>query len=341
VASLLLFRPREVPAFLEGAGSSLPAERKRLAIALHHLVLGADAEARRLAEDLASGDSVRAEEAQYLRQALASPETAAGSDPAASPMVLAAELARLARRADEHLAAGRHREAALAYGELLLGALDAPFKAERESLQAWSDSLARAETGYRWNAKADWPAVPVKVEPGDSLISVRKRALDGHPDLLVCTGQISRANGIGGMIHPGDVLKVPTAHANVLVDLDSHWALYRLDAEVVAAWEIGVGKPGSETPPGEYRVGEKTEEPMWFRAGHAPVPFGDPENPLGTRWIAWMLLDGKKSSLGFHGTSEPTSIGEDQSQGCVRMRKAAIEELYEILPRGAVILVRP
>lgn len=208
-------------------------------------------------------------------------------------------------------------------------------------MQSWSEDLMRAQAGYRWNPKADWPSIAVKVEPGDSLISVRKRAVEAHADLLVCTGEIARANRLHGeTIHPGDVLKIPTAHANVLVDLDTHWLLYRMDGEVVAAWEIGIGKPGNDTTPGEYRTGEKSKEPMWFRPGQPPVPFGDPENPLGTRWIAWQLLDGRNSSLGFHGTSDPGSIGDDRSQGCIRMRKEAIEELYEILPRGAVIRVR-
>lgn len=342
VAGLILQRPREIPGFLEGLGRALPPDRKQLALALHHLVLGSEAEVRRIANELEAGDTVRIEEVEFLRGALTSsaprPEAAHAGG---SPMLVAASLARLAHAAEEHLAAGRSREAAFAYGEVLVGVLDAPWKTEREFLKACSDGLARAQGGYRWNPRADWSSLAVKVEPGDSLISVRKRAVEGHPDLLVCTGEIARANGLQGeTIHPGDVLKIPTAHPNVLVDLDSHWALYRMDAEVVAGWEIGIGKPGSETPPGEYRTGEKSKEPMWFRAGHPPVPFGDPENPLGTRWIAWQFLDGRNSGLGFHGTRDPGSIGDDQSQGCVRMRKEAIENLYEILPRGAVIRVR-
>src|SRR5262245_8272292 len=52
VARLILERPREVPGFLQNAGDALPPERKRLALALHHLVLGGLAESRRLTEDL-------------------------------------------------------------------------------------------------------------------------------------------------------------------------------------------------------------------------------------------------------------------------------------------------
>src|SRR5260221_14564735 len=48
----------------------------------------------------------------------------------------------------------------------------------------------------------------------------------------------------------------------------------------------------------------------WFRAGQPPVPAGDPRNPLGTRWVAWLTADGEKTHLGFHGTRDPDSIGQ-------------------------------
>ncbi len=342
-ASVLFHRTKELPAFLEGPGRALPKGRKDLALALHRMLLGPIEEGRRMAEELEGADGVRVSEATFVKQGLAANATPASSPARGeSPLLLAATLARTAADAEAALAAGKSREAALAFGQLLLGEVQAPWKAERESLNAWSDALAKAQTGYRWNPAGGWPSVDVKVEGGDSLISVRKRALKDHPELLICTGQIERANAIHGeTIHPGQTLKIPMSRANVLVDLDAHWALYRLGSEVVCAWEVGVGKPGSETPPGEYVVGEKTKEPPWFRPGHPPVPYGDPENPLGSRWIAWMRPEGGATSLGFHGTKDPASIGEDQSQGCVRMRQPAIEELFEILPKGATVTVQP
>lgn len=343
MASVLLHHTQDLPAYVEGPGKSLPSGRRELALALHKWIVGPVDEARRMAEGLESRDGVLVAESTFLKQALSSgaapvPASARGE----SPLVLAATLARTAREGQAALAAGKNREAALAFGDLLLGEVSAPWKAERESLSSWSDALARAQAGYRWSPEGGWNSIELKVEPGDSLISVRKRAIKEHAELLVCTGQIARANGLHGeTIHPGQSLKIPMSRANVLVDLDAHWALYRLGPEVVAAWEIGVGKPGSETPPGEYIAGEKTKEPPWFRPGHPPVPYGDPENPLGTRWIAWQKADGTNTGLGFHGTKDPSSIGEDLSQGCVRMRQPAIEELFEILPKGAAITVQP
>jgi lipoprotein-anchoring transpeptidase ErfK/SrfK len=125
------------------------------------------------------------------------------------------------------------------------------------------------------------------------------------------------------------------------VDIDARWLLFLLGERVVGAWPIGVGKPGSETPPGRYVVGEKSEDPTWFRPGQPPVAAGDARNPLETRWIAWMSVEGTKTHLGFHGTRDPNSIGQDESEGCVRMLNRHVEELYEILPKGTPILVQP
>ena len=111
--------------------------------------------------------------------------------------------------------------------------------------------------------------------------------------------------------------------------------------EVAAAWPAGIGKESSATRVGQFTVGKKQEEPMWFPQGRKPVPYGDPENPLGTRWIAWHDAGGEATGLGFHGTNEPDSIGRDASLGCIRMRTPDVEELFEILPLGAPVRVVP
>ncbi len=248
----------------------------------------------------------------------------------------------LARSAEEALEAGRYRDGARGFSEALLGEVRSTKPADRALLRKWSDLLARAQARYQWNATGDWPAVETKVASGESLIAVRKRVLAEHPNLLFCTGQIVRANELhGDVVRPGQLLRIPTARAHMLVDLDAHWAFYMLDDMVAAAWEVGVGMPGSETKPGTYTVGEKRKEPMWFRPGKEPVPYGDPQNPLGSRWIAWVLPDGRNSGLGFHGTRDPESVGQDLSQGCIRMRQGDVEELFEILPKDAEITVQP
>lgn len=90
----------------------------------------------------------------------------------------------------------------------------------------------------------------------------------------------------------------------------------------------------ARTPVGVFKIIDKIAQPTWFRAGGEPVPYGDPDNLLGTHWLA---LD--SPGYGLHGTWEPDSIGKQSSAGCVRLLNADIEELYSILPKGTVVTI--
>jgi hypothetical protein len=252
------------------------------------------------------------------------------------------DMALAVREALEASSAGRPAQAARLWSELLLKELQSPWATDRETLSNWSAALMQAQAGHAWNPRGEWPSVETTVRAGDSLIAIRKRVLSERPELLLCTGLIARANGLRdeNAIRPGEVLRIPTERASALVDVSSRWALFLLGNEVVAAWEVGVGKEEGSTRLGTYTIGEKQREPMWFQPGRQPVPYGDPENPLGTRWLAWNE-NGKGTSLGFHGTSDPGGVGGRVSLGCVRMRNADVEVLYEILPRDATVVVRP
>lgn len=259
-----------------------------------------------------------------------------------SPFATAAWVAALASDAARAASNGAHAEAARSYSSALLHELSAPWPTSRENLAAWSQQLRAVQRHHRWSKAGSWPSRTVEVQRGDNLIAVRKRVLSEDPALLVSTGLIARANELQGeTIHPGQKLRVPVDRARMLVDLDAHWTFFLLGDEVVEGWLVGVGHENSTTPAGAYTIGEKTREPMWFRKGAAPVAFGDPRNPLGTRWIEWLGPDGGETHLGFHGTNDPASIGVDQSQGCIRMRNEDVEALFEVLPKGAVVVVQP
>ena len=44
-----------------------------------------------------------------------------------------------------------------------------------------------------------------------------------------------------------------------------------------------------------------------------------------------------RKGYGIHGTNVPSSIGHNASHGCIRMRKADVEELFERLKVGDVV----
>ena len=57
-----------------------------------------------------------------------------------------------------------------------------------------------------------------------------------------------------------------------------------------------------------------------------------PRNPLGTRWIGL-----NQKGYGIHGTDNPGSVGYARSHGCIRLRNADVERLFERLRPGDVV----
>lgn len=294
------------------------------------------------AVDAAEATSAGQSPAVTTPAAVAPASEAEGAGVASTPDVTPVGDEGLAeQRASELLQSGAYAEAAGVLSRLLLGHVEAG-RDDRAALARWAALLTEAQSHHRWSPKGAWPAAEVTVQSGDSLIAIRKRTLEGRPGLLLCTGEIVRANRLASStaIRPGASLRVPTQTPSMRVDLSAMWAFYCFGDEIAAAFEVGVGREGSETRPGTYTIGNKQENPMWTPLGREPVPFGDPQNPLGTRWLAWNL-EGRGTSLGFHGTNDPSSVGQRVSEGCIRMRNAEVEQLFEILPMGAEVRVQP
>lgn len=87
------------------------------------------------------------------------------------------------------------------------------------------------------------------------------------------------------------------------------------------SWPVAVGKPESPSPPGRWRVVQKSRD--WGRG-------------FGTRWLG---LNVPWGIYGIHGTNKPWSIGRRASGGCIRMRNRDVEELYELVPPGTVVWI--
>jgi lipoprotein-anchoring transpeptidase ErfK/SrfK len=105
---------------------------------------------------------------------------------------------------------------------------------------------------------------------------------------------------------------------------------------------IGVGRPGF-TWNGSHRVTRMAEWPGWTPPpamrrrqpdlpGHMP---GGPDNPLGSR----ALYIGS-TIYRIHGTSEPWTIGQAVSSGCIRMTNEDVAHLYEQVDVGARVVVQ-
>ena len=337
---ILAHRPMEMGPYLDAV--ELHPGRERYLDACAFLANDQMEASKNSFEGLKAEDPVSSSELAALQLALSTDGEGAGlvtaSSGTSSPLVTGLEIAQLRIQLRDALRARDYKTACAALSGLLEAELSAEWQPHLESLTKWAAQLNEAQRFHRWSEKGEWPSLDYVVKAGDSLVAIRKKVIAENPDLNLCTGLIQRANQLrdGNSIHPGQKLRIPLDRVHTLVSLKARFLLYYHDEEVVAAWPVTIGRE-NRTVPGEYTTGEKQEEPMWFRQGEDPVPFGDPENPLGTRWIAWNGSNG----LGFHGTWEPEKIGQAASDGCIRMKNGDVEVLFEVLPRGARIVVLP
>lgn len=111
---------------------------------------------------------------------------------------------------------------------------------------------------------------------------------------------------------------------------------------LIRTYRVAVGQPAWPTPTGLFRVRSKVVNPAWSvpnsswagsLAGQT-IPGGSSSNPLVARWI------GITSSVGFHGTNNPWSIGGAASHGCIRMYPRDVIRLYRWVRIGTPVYVR-
>lgn len=175
------------------------------------------------------------------------------------------------------------------------------------------------------------------IKSGDTLERIARK-YGTTSDLLAV------ANGIKDVraIQAGKKLRVFTGRFTLTVYRKSHSMVLWMNGEFFKRYGVGIG-PGDKTPVGRYLVTSKQKEPTWWKKGEPPIPFGDPRNILGTRWMT--LKDeadpeGDTRGLGIHGTADDSSIGKSLSAGCVRMHNCDVEELYVFVPEGTPVTIK-
>ncbi len=111
----------------------------------------------------------------------------------------------------------------------------------------------------------------------------------------------------------------------------------------VRSFDVGLGSD-DRTPTGRWEVLSKDVNPSW-RNPETGESYArdDPANPIGERWIGIRGIDpANRDMLGFgiHGTIDDGSIGRDESMGCVRLRHQDIVQLYDLLEKDSLIVIR-
>lgn len=144
---------------------------------------------------------------------------------------------------------------------------------------------------------------------------------------------LKKQNGLSSdVIRPGQHLRVWTGKFSVLVNKSQNLLFLKSNDEVVKTYHVSTGKDNI-TPVGSFKVVTKLVKPAWTHDGKV-IPADSPENILGTRWLGFNL-----PGYGIHGTTQPESIGQQATAGCVRMLNNEVEQLYDLLPVNTEVTI--
>ncbi|GGA44494.1 L,D-transpeptidase [Paenibacillus physcomitrellae] len=107
----------------------------------------------------------------------------------------------------------------------------------------------------------------------------------------------------------------------IKVDKTKHLLALTSGNVILRTYKVGLG--GERTPEGVFKITEKVINPN----GHDNGEFGS----------RGMALSG--GNYAIHGTNESDSIGKDESLGCIRLAKADVEELFDMVPKGIQVTI--
>ncbi len=204
-------------------------------------------------------------------------------------------------------------------------------------------SLSNLHTVSRWAYPAAEALIRAAPSSGARVVGqLRFLTGDGQAQLYVAlrssvtaSGQWiqvefpARPNGQAGWVPAGALEELHTVEGYLLVDRSTLRATLFRDGRAIFSAPIGVGKPSTITPPGQFYVVEKL------------ITLDDPTYgpyALGTSAYAPTLSEWPGGGVvGIHGTDEPQLIPGRPSHGCVRMRDADITRLWHLIALGTPI----
>ncbi len=237
--------------------------------------------------------------------------------------------------------------AALAVG-VLLGALAlAPAARAGTPDLRGSVQLSNERTLTRWAYAAQH--FPIRERPMPNSRPVAALSLnteDGLPEVYLllrswidATGREwlqvrvpMRPNGRTGWVDASALGQPKVVRTRLVVDRrDLLATLYRSGRKVWRS-RIGIGAPGTPTPPGRFWIRER------IRSTDPSGPYG----PLAFGTSAYSQLSDWPGGgvVGIHGTDQPELIPGRPSHGCIRMPNPAIRALARLMPIGTPVRIR-
>lgn len=111
------------------------------------------------------------------------------------------------------------------------------------------------------------------------------------------------------------------ASYTITINKMKHTLTLLKNGKVHRVYPVAIGKASTPTPSGTYKIMNKA---------------ANPGGPYGVRWLGLSI---PKGGYGIHGTNNPSSIGKNVSNGCVRMYNKDVIELSNLVSVGTVVKI--
>jgi len=189
---------------------------------------------------------------------------------------------------------------------------------------------------------AIWLLFSVAMVLGATNQSYAKMVFDSNTGEWYDTDDVTRGARGGSKIRRTEVsYSTKYKPGTIIVETSERRLYFVMPNGKAMKYGVGVGRDGFRWS-GTHRLTRKAEWPGWTpppamrkRVPGLPAYMpGGPKNPLGAR----ALYIGS-TIYRLHGTSEPWTIGQAMSSGCIRLTNADITDLYERVKVGARIVV--
>ena len=134
-----------------------------------------------------------------------------------------------------------------------------------------------------------------------------------------------RPNGTTGFVRAEDV-DVSGNRFRVEVELTGHRLRLYDGEQKVLEEEIGVGTQNTPTPGGVFYIRSliASTDPAYGTYAFGLSGFSEIHESF----------NGGPGDIGIHGTDDPSTIGTDVSNGCIRLRDETVIHLAEVLPEA-------
>jgi len=109
------------------------------------------------------------------------------------------------------------------------------------------------------------------------------------------------------------------ASYKIIINTKTNRLILYKNGIIIRQYPVALGKPSTPTPKGNFKIINKAI---------------NPGGPFGARWLGLNI-----KGIGIHGTNNPSSIGKNVSNGCIRMFNSHVIELSSLVPIGTPVTI--